>query len=215
MHPSLCVRTPNGLTDHTRQANVPHRHETLMLTRHTSQFASLSKPEQRMQQCQASGHPGEPSAQDQPTPSHQQAAATSSPSGGSWFSWQRAKEMQFQLQSMGLAGIVSYGILNTLYYTCTFVFVWLFVLHVPQGMRLLEQGAQLHGMHAIDGRLLMHASNSRLLHSWKGQDPNSPNHFTTLQAHRWRLCDLCVTQRIPQLQIMHRCWAVQAFSRDV
>lgn len=33
-------------------------------------------------------------------------------------------------------------LLNTLYYTCTFLFVWLFVLHVPQGTS--SRAASMH-----------------------------------------------------------------------
>lgn len=41
--------------------------------------------------------------------------------------------MQAQLQEFGVAGVVAYGLLNTLYYTCTFLFVWVYVAKVPQG----------------------------------------------------------------------------------
>lgn len=38
-----------------------------------------------------------------------------------------------QLKSLGLAGVVAYGLLNTLYYTAAFMFVWLYVAKVPTG----------------------------------------------------------------------------------
>ena len=41
--------------------------------------------------------------------------------------------MQQRLQALGLSGVVSYGLLNTLYYTCAMVFVWLYVAKVPPG----------------------------------------------------------------------------------
>lgn len=52
-----------------------------------------------------------PSPQPDPSPSSstQQPQAGSSVSGRSWFGWQRAMELQSQLQALGLAGIVSYG----------------------------------------------------------------------------------------------------------
>jgi len=38
-----------------------------------------------------------------------------------------------KLRELGLAGVVAYGLLNTVYYTATFLFVWLYVAKVPQG----------------------------------------------------------------------------------
>lgn len=38
-----------------------------------------------------------------------------------------------RLEGLGLAGVVAYGILNTLYYTAAFFFVWKFVARVPRG----------------------------------------------------------------------------------
>lgn len=38
-----------------------------------------------------------------------------------------------QLRALGTAGVVSYGLLNTAYYTCAFLFVWIYVAKVPPG----------------------------------------------------------------------------------
>jgi hypothetical protein len=46
---------------------------------------------------------------------------------------QRSKELQDQLKALGLAGVVTYGLFNTLYYTGMFIFVWFWVLQVPSG----------------------------------------------------------------------------------
>ncbi|KAL4429345.1 hypothetical protein ABPG77_005119 [Micractinium sp. CCAP 211/92] len=41
--------------------------------------------------------------------------------------------LQKQLQSLGLAGVTAYGLLNTLYYSCAFLFAWIYVAKVPAG----------------------------------------------------------------------------------
>lgn len=47
-----------------------------------------------------------------------------------------------RLAGLGLAGVVAYGLLNTLYYTAAFYFVWNYVAHVPRGaMSLLSTTA--------------------------------------------------------------------------
>jgi len=38
------------------------------------------------------------------------------------------------LKQYGLAGVISYGVLNTLYYTCAFLSVWIYVAKVPRGL---------------------------------------------------------------------------------
>ena len=41
--------------------------------------------------------------------------------------------MRRQLQSLGLAGVLAYGMLNTLYYTTAFLSIWVWVLGAPRG----------------------------------------------------------------------------------
>lgn len=43
-------------------------------------------------------------------------------------------EMLSRLKKYGMSGILSYGLLNTVYYTCTFLFVWLYVTPAPGRM---------------------------------------------------------------------------------
>lgn len=43
-------------------------------------------------------------------------------------------ELTAKLRSLGLAGVVAYGLLNTLYYTASFLLVWTLVAKVPQGL---------------------------------------------------------------------------------
>jgi hypothetical protein len=38
-----------------------------------------------------------------------------------------------RLAGLGVAGVVAYGLLNTLYYTAAFYFVWTYVARVPRG----------------------------------------------------------------------------------
>ena len=38
-----------------------------------------------------------------------------------------------QLKAVGLAGVVAYGLLNTLYYTTAFGLAWVFIAAVPRG----------------------------------------------------------------------------------
>jgi hypothetical protein len=61
--------------------------------------------------------------------SNSSGGASSKPSKPS-----RVQEMQQQLQKYGVAGVLAYGILNTLYYTFAFLFVWLCVAKVPAGL---------------------------------------------------------------------------------
>jgi hypothetical protein len=43
-------------------------------------------------------------------------------------------KLREQLQSLGLAGVVAYGLFNTLYYTVAFLVAWFTVANVPAGM---------------------------------------------------------------------------------
>ena len=45
----------------------------------------------------------------------------------------RAAAIKAQLQSLGLAGVLAYGILNTVYYTAAFFSIWVYVAKVPRG----------------------------------------------------------------------------------
>jgi hypothetical protein len=47
---------------------------------------------------------------------------------------QDTRKLREQLQSLGLAGVVAYGLFNTLYYTVAFLVVWFTVANVPAGM---------------------------------------------------------------------------------
>ncbi|KAL4859230.1 hypothetical protein ACK3TF_000981 [Chlorella vulgaris] len=57
--------------------------------------------------------------------------------GGTGFRPPRAGGMfnstRLRLQSLGLAGVAAYGLLNTGYYVCTFLFFWCYVARVPTG----------------------------------------------------------------------------------
>ena len=72
-----------------------------------------------------------------PTGAHiPQPPACQSASGlcGRWMRWQsRARSLQRRLKAYGMAGLVSYGICNTLYYTCAFIFIWCYIVQVPRG----------------------------------------------------------------------------------
>jgi hypothetical protein len=43
-------------------------------------------------------------------------------------------ELQAQLQALGVAGVLAYGVLNTAYYTSAFLFFWTQVACVPPGL---------------------------------------------------------------------------------
>ena len=47
---------------------------------------------------------------------------------------QRTADWKQQLRSLGIAGIVAYGLLNTVYYGSTFMFIWLYVVKAPRGV---------------------------------------------------------------------------------
>ncbi|WIA36704.1 hypothetical protein OEZ86_007980 [Tetradesmus obliquus] len=47
---------------------------------------------------------------------------------------QDTRKLREQLQSLGLAGVVAYGLFNTLYYTVAFLVVWFTVANVPAGL---------------------------------------------------------------------------------
>jgi len=53
-----------------------------------------------------------------------------------------------KLQAYGLAGVVAYGLLNTLYYSCTFLFCWFYVAKVPQGQGLAGAAKAFLGVFA-------------------------------------------------------------------
>lgn len=42
--------------------------------------------------------------------------------------------MKERLQAYGVAGIVAYGLLNTIYYTAMFTYMWTVVYKVPRGV---------------------------------------------------------------------------------
>lgn len=44
--------------------------------------------------------------------------------------------MQARLQSLGLAGVLAYGLLNTLYYTSVFFTLWVYIVKVPRGVHM-------------------------------------------------------------------------------
>lgn len=50
--------------------------------------------------------------------------------------------LQARLQAFGLAGIVSYGLLNTMYYITAFFLFWTRVAKVPRGVLLIPCGLQ-------------------------------------------------------------------------
>lgn len=43
------------------------------------------------------------------------------------------RRLRQQLKSLGLAGVVAYGLFNTIYYTVAFLFIWIYVAKVPSG----------------------------------------------------------------------------------
>ena len=45
----------------------------------------------------------------------------------------RLAALRRQLQSLGLAGVLAYGLLNTLYYTTAFVSIWVWAVGAPRG----------------------------------------------------------------------------------
>jgi hypothetical protein len=48
----------------------------------------------------------------------------------------RVGDLRERLQRYGLSGVLAYGLLNTLYYSCMFLFVWVYVAKVPSGLGL-------------------------------------------------------------------------------
>ena len=55
----------------------------------------------------------------------------------------RKVSLKERLGSYGSAGIVSYGLLNTLYYVSAFLFFWTQVAKVPRGWPLLFMSSAL------------------------------------------------------------------------
>ena len=45
----------------------------------------------------------------------------------------RSKDWKARLREYGLSGILAYGLLNTIYYTATFWWMWTQVYKVPKG----------------------------------------------------------------------------------
>lgn len=43
------------------------------------------------------------------------------------------KTLKSQLATLGVAGVVAYGILNTIYYTAAFYLIWRYAARVPRG----------------------------------------------------------------------------------
>lgn len=54
-----------------------------------------------------------------------------------------------QLASLGVAGLVAYGMLNTLYYTAAFYLVWRYVAKVPRGLGVTATAAKCADVVAI------------------------------------------------------------------
>ena len=52
----------------------------------------------------------------------------------------RAAAMQAKLSSLGLAGVLAYGLLNTIYYTAAFFTLWVYVVKVPRGEHIQRMG---------------------------------------------------------------------------
>ena len=50
-----------------------------------------------------------------------------------WFSYDRSSDWTARLREYGLSGILAYGLLNTIYYTATFWWMWTQVYKVPKG----------------------------------------------------------------------------------
>eukprot|EP00850_Spirogloea_muscicola_P009880 SM000056S17998 [mRNA] locus=s56:581166:583084:- [translate_table: standard] len=48
-----------------------------------------------------------------------------------------SQELARELQSFGIAGILAYGLFNTVYYLITFLFVWFYVAPSPGGLGFL------------------------------------------------------------------------------
>lgn len=46
----------------------------------------------------------------------------------------QSKELAAKLRSFGAAGVLAYGLFNTVYYTGAFLFVWLYVAPSPGGL---------------------------------------------------------------------------------
>ena len=54
--------------------------------------------------------------------------------GARWREWQnKNRRLQQQLKSYGMAGLIAYGLCNTLYYTFAFLFIWVYIAKVPRG----------------------------------------------------------------------------------
>lgn len=50
--------------------------------------------------------------------------------------------LRSQLATLGVAGVVAYGILNTVYYTATFHLIWRYAARVPRGLGVSATAAK-------------------------------------------------------------------------
>ncbi|KAL4458659.1 hypothetical protein ABPG75_013524 [Micractinium tetrahymenae] len=71
---------------------------------------------------------------------------SSSSSSSSKRSFWDLRSLQQQIQSLGLAGVTAYGLFNTLYYTCAFLFAWIYVAKVPPGQGMAATAKAFAGM---------------------------------------------------------------------
>lgn len=55
---------------------------------------------------------------------------------------QQNRELKDKIQALGIAGVAAYGLFNTLYYTCAFLFVGVYVAKVPSGLGLAKAAQQ-------------------------------------------------------------------------
>lgn len=76
--------------------------------------------------------------------------------------WQAdSQRLRQQLQSLGFAGVVTYGLLNTAYYLTTFLVVW-FAMHAPsgeqrKGRRVSAAGSRRRTTRSRHTKALLHA----------------------------------------------------------
>ncbi|KAI8469887.1 MAG: hypothetical protein J3K34DRAFT_459147 [Monoraphidium minutum] len=60
-----------------------------------------------------------------------------------------AAQLRERLRRYGLAGLLAYGLLNTAYYSCMFLFVWVYVAKVPPGLGLKGAAAKFLEVFAL------------------------------------------------------------------
>ena len=73
---------------------------------------------------------------------------------GSLQAWlAESRRLRTQLQTYGVAGLLAYGLLNTIYYSAAFLIIWLYIVKVPRGTplssRTSKSGHSQSLMHAI------------------------------------------------------------------